>query len=205
MLKLRRLVPVRLCTEGLRMNRIDNVDVLAITPSSIASDVSIQGLAEALSTQLQKVNGAIDSILLLPNLSSIPEEALDVLAWQFSVDFYTVKLDRQTKENLIRNSVAWHRRKGTVSVVEDIVFAVYGSAAKVLENWDYGGRPYHFKVEIEGAQSSDQATMESLTTAIMSVKNVRSWMDGFEFKQTLNSKLYFGGSMYAYKEVLISG
>ncbi|WP_288907294.1 phage tail protein I [uncultured Megasphaera sp.] len=188
------------------MSSLSNLNIIDITPSSISSDTNIVGLANMLTSKLLEVDAAIDMIRLFPKISAIPEAAVDLLAWQYSVDFYSTDLPRDAKENLVVNSIAWHRRKGTVSVVEDMVYAVYATAAEVVENWEYdGGDPYHFKIVVDGDTIKDIAVLNQMVAAINTVKNVRSWLDGIEFKQVTLTNLKVGAIMYEHKEVVISG
>lgn len=78
------------------------------------------------------------------------------------------------------------------------------SSAQVIENWQYGGQPYHFKVIVEGEPIEDTATLNTLKQAIDSVKNVRSWLDGIEYKRSLTCDVFYGGATYIHKEVMIN-
>lgn len=184
------------------MNNLSSINLKQTLPQSIAQDVKIQALAEAVTVELLEVVGKIDRLRILPNLSKLPEAVVDQLAWHFSVDFYDVTLPRATKEQLLYQSIAWHRRKGTVKVVEEMVSAVH-SHGRVVENWDYDGEPYHFKIVVEGEPITDPRALENLIYAISSVKNVRSWLDGIEYERGLNCDIYFGGATYIHREVEI--
>ena len=185
------------------MNELTGLSLRETLPYSIAGDLNIQGLSKAAAAQLIDVAEKTELILILPNLSLLPEAVVDQLAWHFSVDFYDITLPREAKEQLLYQSIAWHRRKGTVKVVEEIVTAVH-SSAQVIENGQSGGQPYHFKVIVEGEPIEDTATLNTLKQAIDSVKNVRSWLDGIEYKRSLTCDVFYGGATYIHKEVMIN-
>lgn len=184
------------------MNELTVLNLRETLPHSIAGDLNIRGLSEAAAAQLIDVANKANLILILPNLSHLPEAVVDQLAWHFSVDFYDVSLPRETKEALIYQSIAWHRRKGTVKVVEEIVSAVH-ARGRIIENWNYGGQPYHFKIIVEGEPIQDPSVLTSLIQAIDSVKNVRSWLDGIEYERGIELDMFYGGATYIHKEVLI--
>lgn len=186
------------------MNNLSNINLKQTLPYSISEDENIQALAEAITVQLLAVNSKIDLLRILPNLSKLPEAVVDQMGWHLSVDFYDVNLPRATKEQLLYQSVAWHRRKGTVKVVEEMVTAVH-SHGRVIENWDYGGEPYHFKVLVEGEPITDPKALANLTEAINSVKNVRSWFDGIDYERGTAFDIYYGGATYIHREVVING
>jgi hypothetical protein len=49
---------------------------------------------------------------------------------------------------------------------------------EIIEWYNYGGQPYHFQVITRDA-TVDPVKEQQMIDAIMSVKNVRSWPDGF--------------------------
>jgi phage tail P2-like protein len=100
---------------------------------------------------------------------------LDLLAWQFHCDFYSTDFSIEQKQEIILKSLDWHTRKGTPSVIEEVVSTVF-SRAEVKEWFDYGGLPYRFIVGIN-EETPDQETRGSLIRAINSVKNTRSFLE----------------------------
>lgn len=186
------------------MNKINDVDLAAQLPESLSSDINVDTLARAFTKELVQVSLSTELLLILSHLDRLPEAVIDELAWQLHVDFYDVSMTREVKMQLIQQSIAWHRRKGTVKVVEEIVTAVYNSA-KVVENWDYGGQPYHFKLVVKGEPIKDSETLTNLRRAIDSVKNVRSWLDDIEFQQESLNDIYMTGVVFIHKEVVING
>jgi phage tail P2-like protein len=117
---------------------------------------------------------------MIPNLALsriVNETLIDLLAWQFHVDFYEPGLPVKIKRELVLKSLDWHYRKGTPSVVEEIVSTVF-SRAKIEEWYEYGGRPYRFRIATE-EQKPDSDAVRKLIRAVNSVKNTRSFLDNF--------------------------
>lgn len=171
---------------------LDKLNVLDLCPSSISDDETIQALANVATDALIQINSDIDKLLIYKNLHSLPIGVVDALAWQLHVDFYDDTLSREKKEMLVLNSIDWHRRKGTVGLVEEAITSIY-SEAKVLENWDYGGRPYYFKLQMTG-YLMDPVTREQLMRVLNVVKNKRSWLEDIEYIHEVDSNmLYIGG------------
>lgn len=171
------------------MHDIYHLNVKDTLPSSIASDAQIQTLSELLTIKLLDLVPYIDRLALLPNLPTLTDAVIDELAWHLHVDFYSPQLSREQKETLIYQSIAWHRKKGTVGIVEDMVKTI-SSYAEVIENWDYSGEPYHFIVEIESNESLDTNVMNQVMASVQAVKNVRSWIDHIEQRKSYASTLY---------------
>ena len=130
----------------------------------------------ALQDELQAVSQATNDIMILAKIDQQPEAVIDYLAWQFHVDFYDIDFDLPLKRQLVKNSIAWHRRKGTKSVVQEMVSSVF-TGGTVHEWFEYGGDPYRFRVEVTKL-SDDEMLYNRLIMLINAVKNTRSWLDG---------------------------
>ena len=159
---------------------LQSISLLDILPPNLLADEQINAAAQALDTELQKITAATKEALLLPRLDELPEEVIDLLAWQWHVDFYEpVGMDIETKRRLIKNSIAWHRIKGTPAAVEEVVSAIFDTS-HVQEWFEYGGKPYHFKVVTEDV-TTDKDVLERTRRAIHAAKNARSWLETVEF------------------------
>ena len=159
---------------------LQSVSLLDILPPNFLADKQIDAAARALDTELQKVTAATKEALLLPRLDELPEAVIDLLAWQWHVDFYEpIGMDIETKRRLIKNSIAWHRIKGTPAAVEQVVSTVFDTS-HVQEWFEYGGKPYHFKVVTEDV-TTDKDVLERMRCAINTAKNARSWLETIEF------------------------
>lgn len=182
------------------MNRLDNIKLQSIVPYSIGRDEQVKALCQAIDVKLQRVAAETELVLLLPRLNALPEEIIDELAWQYHVDFYDYSASLEKKRSLVRQAIAWHKRKGTPAAVEEVCTAVF-KTAKVFENWEYGGEPYHFQVRLIEEAVPDEQVIDNLFRAIKETKNTRSWLDGLSFFRKLAIAIYTGGVMSQHKSV----
>ena len=67
---------------------IESISLLDILPNSILTDPQITSAAKALDAELQSVTRAVVETLHLPRLDVLPETVVDLLAWQWHVDYY---------------------------------------------------------------------------------------------------------------------
>lgn len=166
---------------------LKSLSLLDILPDSILSDEQMKASAEALDTELQKVTAETIETLHMPRLDELPEAVIDLLAWQWHVDYYEpVGMSIETKRRLVKESVAWHRMKGTPAAVESVVSAAFDTST-VKEWYEYGGKPFYFKVVTEDV-TTDKTTLDRMRKAIDTVKNVRSWLEKIEFLLHLSDK-----------------
>jgi len=165
-----------------------------ILPRNILADKKMHAAAEALDLELKALSYDAWQVLHIPRLDELNHDVLDHLAYQFHVDHYEPStMPLEVKRNLIRQSILWHRIKGTPASVEEFLGA-FGIKAKVKENWEYGGDPYFFRLTV-----SDVAYMgddgETFMRLVYAAKNERSWLDLFIFDLTReppDNELYIG-------------
>ena len=79
-----------------------------------------------------------------------------------------------------------HSKAGTPEAVTQMIEYVFGGG--VFEEWfEYGGEPYHFKVDTSAILSED--INEKFTKLIRRVKNVRSHLDQIVIKRIIEQKV----------------
>lgn len=161
---------------------LGSLNLLEIVPPNLQKDPSVCSSAKALDQELQLVLKSTQEALHLPRINELPESVVDLLAWQWHVEFYEpLGLMLNRKRDLVRQSIVWHRYKGTPAVVEDVVKAAYGNC-KLTEWYEYGGNPGTFKVAVTlEDESTDKNRWKNVISAINSVKNTRSWMEEILF------------------------
>lgn len=184
------------------MFNIADVSILNIMPPNVAKDAGVKMAAAAFDEVLREIILKIPNVSILPRIREITDNLLlDLLAWQFHVDFYRPEFSVAVKQELIIKSLDWHSRKGTPSAVGEVVTAALGES-RVVEWYNYGGTPYTFKIQTEMALP-DLAALLELTDAITSVKNTRSWLEFIEQFTKIAVSWYFGAGVYCDDTVII--
>lgn len=185
------------------MNNLKDYMVLDILPSSISEDENITAISKSIDEQLKDINKNIKYVILLARLEEQEDAVLDELAWHFHVDYYQENFSKEIKINLIRTAIANHRIKGTPYAVEKVCTDIFKSA-KVVENWEYGGEPYHFKVSFIKEAVTDVSKIDNLVEVINSTKNTRSWCDEVGFIMETNNDMLFCGGKSIFEKMEIS-
>lgn len=163
-----------------------------ILPTILQEDERLNAAAKALERALADLSNAALEGLFLPRLDVLPSELLNALANQYHVDFFEPNMSDAEKRALIRDAIHWHRRKGTPSAVEEIMRKIYIDA-RVQEWYEYGGKPYYFKIlqDITATgELTDKATLDRARAAVSESKNARSWLQWFEFLLTFQEHIY---------------
>jgi phage tail P2-like protein len=157
---------------------LSNISIIPLLPPNLAKNKNVRSMCEAFDKELQRVIADIPGIEILPDLArkQITDNLLlDLLAWQFHCDFYSTDFTVEQKQEIILKSLDWHTRKGTPSVIEEVVSTVF-ARAEVKEWFEYGGLPYRFIIGIN-EETPTQETRDNLIRAIGSVKNARSFLE----------------------------
>ncbi len=182
---------------------------------SIAEDPAMRAAAEALDGVLNTATRAIPRVLLyarlahaagrdlLPPLARLAEQmggltplddrTLELLAWQLHTEGFEVALTTQAKEALVNESVPIHRLAGTPWALRRALELALETDVLVPEWFQYGGRPYFFKVRFAVPPAGlSEVRQREVFRLIYEKKNVRSWLDGVETESVLPLPEYIG-------------
>ena len=172
---------------------LQSVSLIDILPPNLLADKQIYAAARALDDELQKITAATRNALLLPRLDELSEEVIDLLAWQWHVDFYEPSMSIETKRQLVRESIAWHRIKGTKAAVEKMAQTVFKGGV-VTEWFEYGGEPYHFRIDVLNAPNMTEESRDRLLAVVEASKNTRSWLDELRFRRKAQNDMYYASA-----------
>lgn len=146
-------------------------------PSSLSLDDDKESLAEIIAEELAHTLQETDKAMIFPSIDTLPEELLDILAYDFKIEWYEAQAPVWNKRQAVKDAFAVHRYKGTKYAVETALRSMFNSA-EVSEWFEYGGDPFHFKVTVYGSTSSN---LKKLYSKIQYAKNLRSVMDDAVF------------------------
>lgn len=125
--------------------RLDTLEFIRLLPQWMRGDAANQGIAHG----IEEVSGPmVDAMANLPmwdRIDSLPEAALDELAWEFNILWYDKGATIQTKRDLVRNGLKVWGKLGTKWAVENVITAYFGEGY-IKEWFEYEGQPGHFSV-----------------------------------------------------------
>lgn len=141
--------------------------------------ISATARERALDLALARIAAAEVPIRDLWRPGAVPAELLPWLAWALSVDAWGPDWSEADQRAQTAASVEIHRRKGTPGAIKRVLAAL-GIQARVVEWWEYGGEPYHFKVEAAGPEMEiSEALGQELRNLALEHKNERSVLEDF--------------------------
>lgn len=146
-------------------------------PLALQKDPKMVALAHSIANVLEQRLDEIDLGQIYTRIDQLPEDLLDILAKDFAVDWYDRSYTLEEKRKTIKGSFYVHRHRGTKAAVEKAISAIYPNP-EVLEWFEYGGNPYHFKLCITvDFATLDETKHQQVLQKISCYKNLRSHLD----------------------------
>jgi phage tail P2-like protein len=168
---------------------VNTLNLLSLQSRLMQNDMHVQGMAAALDPQFVQIANQLISALIYTRVDA-PESVLDILAWQFNVDWYESDSDIDTKRQAINDALIIKKTQGTPAAVQRVVEIYFGNG-RVEEWFDYGGVPGYFRV-VTNNPSATGAQAALLIRAVDKVKNLRSRLESVIIESTDNMDLYHG-------------
>ena len=140
---------------------IHDLSLLDIAPPSISNDDNVKAIIAAINPELKSVSEAISDAFIISRVNELPERVIDLLAWQWHVDFYEPDLDLATNRALVLSSIKYHKKKGTKYAIKTALEAL--GFVPVIKEWfepEMGTPPHTFS--ITGHYKDDEINVDFL-------------------------------------------
>ena len=98
---------------------------------------------------MRSVSQDIRETLILSRIDELSKPVVDLLAWQWHVDFYELARTLKMKRAMVKGSIPWHRKKGTRWAILKAL-EMLGVKGTFIPWWEVpGAKPYTFAIEAE--------------------------------------------------------
>lgn len=167
-----------------------SIDLLSLQTRQMKLDEVVKGMTAALNPQFIEVAEQVINELIYTRIDELPDGVLDILAWQFNVDWYEPDSAIEAKRAAINDALIIKKTLGTPAAVQRVIEIYFGNG-RVEEWFDYGGIPGYFRVVTNNPSATgDQAAL--LIRAVNKVKNLRSRLESVTIESTENMNFYEG-------------
>lgn len=163
-----------------------NKSVYSTFPPILRNDTDFDSTAKAISVRLDENLSLSEYALVYSRINILPEIALDILAYDFNIRWYDYSFSIDEKRSIIKEAYKIFRFIGTRYAVEMALKSIY-PISQVREWFEYGGKPYHFKVTIWD-NANDKEKCKSVIQKINYYKNVRSILEETTYIVGIQSK-----------------
>lgn len=148
---------------------------LRMLPEPLKQNQSMYALAVVTADVLAARPAEMRKLLIYPNIDQLPEALLDILAYDFKVDWYDYNATVAVKRSTIKASFEVHRITGTKRGLEEALTSVCATSS-VQEWFEYGGEPGYFKVTVHDA-SEFYLNSDAFLAAINRAKRLSAHLD----------------------------
>lgn len=184
----------------LRMSDIYSADFSEFLPGALRHDPKMIALARALTKQLLEVSGGIKNMLIYSRFEELPEDLVDILAYDMHVDWYDYSYPLQIKRDMVKNSVKVHKKMGTKYAVETAIREIYPKSR--IEEWfDYGGKPFHFKVILNAGDRNLEIDLNDIVKKINMYKRLSARIDSINIERTKRACICIGYSQERFVKI----
>lgn len=159
-----------------KANGITAENLLATLPQVLREDKSVHALACAAAQVLADRPAEIDRLRIYPRVDDLPEDLLDILAYDFKVDWYNYNYPLSAKREVFKSSFRVHRYLGTRGAVEEALSSIYPGT--ILEEWfEYGGKPFYFRIILDVTNQLVAISHSDIVWAVEFYKSLRSHLE----------------------------
>ena len=170
-----------------------NGQITDILPFNIAREPEVKAISHALRKGTQMLYKYAMWLYLWTDIDKQPENVLDLMAAELRTQYYRQDLDIEAKRRLVKGTLAWYMTAGTPEAVEELVAAVFGEG-RVSEWFEYGDKPYYFKIETNAILTPD--ILDTFGALIYRVKNTRSHLRAIDIHRIVNHELFSGAAVF---------
>lgn len=182
-------------------NDIFGVDFTAFLPEALKHDPKMIALATALAEQMMAAGGLVEDVLIYSRIDELPEELVDILAYDLHVDWYEYSYPLNIKRDILKNSVKVHKKMGTKYAIEKALGGLYPKS-EVEEWFDYGGHPHHFRIVCDVTSERIMASYEQIVNAVKMYKRLSSRMEEVTYQCRIYSTITTHTDCYKYNAPL---
>ena len=159
------------------MYRIDDEKTYYMMLPPNLQDTDAECFSYALSKQLEKLVRLAEKLNVWGNLGGLNSKYYDLAAACMNAQYYRTKYPDDVKLDLIKHAYEMHRFAGTQTAIDTLLDIVF-EKAQFTPWYEYGGKPYRFKVLVYDMLTEDAA--ELFTDVLQKVKAARSILDSIE-------------------------
>ena len=170
--------------DGVTLTDLFSLSLADITPQNISQDAQISSLISAIDPELQELSSLSLEPLIMARIDELPEQLLDLLAWQLHADFYDLAGTLSMKREAVKSSILWHMHKGTQWAIMEALRQI-DIKAEFIPWWQDNSAPYTFK--LKAVVSGDfyrtkgrDKLIASIRRAVNESKAARSYLAGLE-------------------------
>ena len=153
------------------MIKLREAELVSLLPPYIKENADVQAISYAFKLGMEKFLQYVQLSILYGAIDVLPGQFIDLLALELQSQYYDESLELDIKREIVRNSLAWYSKGGTVSAVEELISVLFGKGA--LEEWfQFGGKPGTFRIKLHMEDQDAEIDIRDIVKKIKSYKKL---------------------------------
>lgn len=146
----------------------------SLPPNMILDKKKLRAFCLAFDRKMGKLSEMMNKLIVWGDVDNVDPKYYDALASCLDAPYYRADYDNAKKLDIIKSAVMKRRYAGTKKAMKQLVKTIYDNGK--FEPWyEYGGKPYHFKI-----------TANSLATYVqMSIKDTKAARSVLDYVETI--------------------
>lgn len=128
--------------------KLTELDLLSLQTKFMKDDQTTRGFCYALDDPMRDIADKTLKALLWLNYRNLDEKVLDAMAVSLNIPWYDSEADYEVKAYIIEKSDEVNLYRGTAKGIK-LVFEAWNVTIYILEWFNYGGDPFHYKILID--------------------------------------------------------
>lgn len=182
------------------MISFEQSEIKDILPENLKSQPECVALSYALKRANETLVAYTRRTSVFAVIDSLPEDMLDILAIELRTQYYEESFPIERKRALIKNTMQWYHKAGTVSAVQDMIDNVFESGV-VLEWFRTGGEPGTFTISTTNLITPE--LIEEFNKVVSSVKNVRSHLENIVVGNRIDMNVHIAIGICSHEVITI--
>lgn len=125
---------------------LKDCNMIKLLPGFMRSDDANKCLCTFMDRISWELADRVKLLSVWTEIDRLDNDTLDSLAWELHITWYDPKVGIDAKRQIIKDSDLVYSRLGTKWAVERVAKTYFGES-KIIEWFEYGGKPFCFKVE----------------------------------------------------------
>lgn len=171
------------------MYKLDDEETLYMSLPPNLQNEKTKSLSVAFAHQMKKYLAYADRLNIWGDIDHLAPEHYDAFAACIAVPYYRSDFPDDKKLKLIKQSYIVRRFAGTQTAIDALLDSTFDDA-RYIPWYEYGGKPYHFKVLLFDMLKEDN--IELMSNAMKKAKAARSILDTVDIGRTATSTIFSG-------------
>lgn len=181
--------------EGWRMIKLQDAELTSILPPYIKNNPDVQAISYAFKMGMKKFLQYAQLSALYGAVDILPEKMIDILALELQSQYYDESLLLEVKRGIVKNSLAWYSKGGTVSAVEELIQVVFGEGK--LEEWfQFGGTPGTFRIKLNMGDYDTEINIQNVMEKIKRYKKLSAHFAAIVIGYYFNVPIYYTNAIH---------